>query len=104
MRGKQDKFSMSVIDTKTKKEIEDLGSHDSLKGAIKFALKRGFVKEEYYDVKEAFTPKDPYTVKYYYDPEGRVMVAVLDGKKSAQKFLKSVKNLGMDGAITKSAS
>jgi hypothetical protein len=46
MRGKQDKFSMSVIDTKTKKEIEDIGSHVSLKGAIKFALNRGFVKKQ----------------------------------------------------------
>jgi hypothetical protein len=46
MRGKQDKFSMYIVDAKTGKKIEDLGSHVSLKGAIKYALNRGFVKKQ----------------------------------------------------------
>ena len=46
MRGAQDKFSMYIVDSKTGKKIEDLGSHVSLKGAIKFALNRGFVKKQ----------------------------------------------------------
>ena len=46
MRGKQDKFSMYIVDTRTGKKIEDIGSHVSLKGAIKYALNRGFVKKQ----------------------------------------------------------
>jgi hypothetical protein len=46
MRGKQDKFSMYIVNAKTGKKIEDLGSHVSLKGAIKYALNRGFVRSK----------------------------------------------------------
>jgi len=45
MRGKQDKFSMVVID-KRGMIIDDYGSHPMEKGAIKFAKSRGFTKQK----------------------------------------------------------
>jgi hypothetical protein len=45
--------------------------------------------------------KDPYTVKYSYTKKGRIMHSVLANKKDAEKFLKNVKGLGMNGIIVK---
>ena len=44
MRGKQDKFSMVTID-KRGMVIDDYGSHPMEKGAMKFAMSRGFTKQ-----------------------------------------------------------
>ena len=45
MRGKQDKFSMAVID-KNGMIIDDFGSHPMEQGAMKFAKARGFTKKK----------------------------------------------------------
>ena len=45
--------------------------------------------------------EDPYTVKYWYDKQGRKMWATLSGEADAKKFLKNVKGLGMGGVIIK---
>ena len=45
MRGKQDKFSMAVID-KNGVIIDDFGSHPMEQGAMKFAKARGFTKKK----------------------------------------------------------
>ena len=45
MRGKQDKFSMVVID-KNGMIIDDFGSHPMEQGAMKFAKARGFTKKK----------------------------------------------------------
>ena len=41
-RGKQDKFSMVIVDKKGKL-VKDLGSHPSLDGAKKFAKNNGII-------------------------------------------------------------
>lgn len=45
MRGKQDKFSMAVID-KNGVIIDDFGAHPVERGAMKFAASRGFTKKK----------------------------------------------------------
>jgi len=45
--------------------------------------------------------KDPYTVMYAWKRQGPVMLAVVSGKKEAERFLDDIKNQGGNGTIFK---
>ena len=90
MRGAQDKFSMYIVDTKTGKKIEDLGSHVSLKGAIKFGLNRGFVKQRG-SVK---------TIKYHQSHDELSKAARYDTLTGKKRWGEEIEEGGMGGQPT----